>query len=96
MLAFKLSTTLLLVVSSISFIRANIANWEACGGRLERALDALHRDSSRRNRLENEESGASYQQELRSAPLEMSVSRIAVKVIFIAQITLKSANVGTS
>ncbi|XP_031833026.1 uncharacterized protein LOC116427161 [Nomia melanderi] len=80
MLEFKLSTTLLLVVSSISFIRANIANWEACGGRLERALDALHRDSSRRNRLENEESGASYQQELRSAPLEMSVSRIAVKL----------------
>ncbi|XP_076292948.1 uncharacterized protein LOC143215072 [Lasioglossum baleicum] len=80
MLAFKLSAPLLLVLSSIRFARTSIANWEACGGRLERALDALHRDSSRRNRLEEEEPGASYQQELRSAPLEMSVSRIAVKL----------------
>ncbi|XP_015438960.1 PREDICTED: uncharacterized protein LOC107193934 [Dufourea novaeangliae] len=80
MLALKLSATLLLVFLSICFARESIANWEACGGRLERALDALHRDSSRRHRLEEEESGTSYQQELRSAPLEMSVSRIAVKL----------------
>ncbi|XP_078035033.1 uncharacterized protein LOC144469036 isoform X2 [Augochlora pura] len=80
MLALKLSAPLLLVLSSIRFARTSIANWEACSGRLERALDALHRDSSRRNRLEEEETGTSYQQELRSAPLEMSVSRIAVKL----------------
>ncbi|XP_053982181.1 uncharacterized protein LOC128878196 [Hylaeus volcanicus] len=80
MSALKLPAALSLVFLTVSFGRANIGNWEACGGRLERALDALHRDSVRRNRLEEEEAGTSYQQELRSAPLEMSVSRIAVKL----------------
>ncbi|XP_076627044.1 uncharacterized protein LOC143344664 [Colletes latitarsis] len=81
MSAFKVPTILLLMFSSVSFARTNIGNWETCGGRLERALDALHRDSVRRNRLEEEEeAGTSYQQELRSVPLEMSVSRIAVKL----------------
>ncbi|KAG7210420.1 hypothetical protein KM043_011952 [Ampulex compressa] len=70
----------LLTFSSTSLGRATVGNWDACGGRLERALDALHRDSTRRNRLAEEEAGVSYQQELRSAPLEMSVSRIAVKI----------------
>ncbi|CAK9833557.1 hypothetical protein ANTRET_LOCUS10221 [Anthophora retusa] len=78
---FKISAILLLTIFSIGFARSNIGNWEACGGRLERALDALHRDSSRRNRLEEEEADMFYQQELRSAPLEMSVSRIAVKLL---------------
>lgn len=88
MSVFKLPVVFLFVFSRISFALPNIGNWEACGGRLERALDALHRDSSRRNRLEEEEAGTSYQQELNSVPLEMSVSRIAVKVIFIAETTL--------
>ncbi|CAK9801489.1 hypothetical protein ANTPLA_LOCUS2841 [Anthophora plagiata] len=78
---FRISAILLLIILSIGFARSNIGNWEACGGRLERALDALHRDSSRRNRLEEEEADMFYQQELRSAPLEMSVSRIAVKLL---------------
>ncbi|XP_003493986.1 uncharacterized protein LOC100744509 [Bombus impatiens] len=78
--AFKVSVILLLTYSSISSARSNIGNWEACGGRLERALDALHKDSSRRKGLEEEEAGMFYQQELRSVPLEMSVSRIAVKL----------------
>ncbi|XP_014489352.1 PREDICTED: uncharacterized protein LOC106752287 [Dinoponera quadriceps] len=59
---------------------AGISNWDACSGRLEHALDALHRDSTRRNKLDEEETGLSYQRELRSAPLEMSVSRMAVKL----------------
>lgn len=87
--AFKVSVILLLTYSSISSARSNIGNWEACGGRLERALDALHKDSSRRKGLEEEEAGMFYQQELRSVPLEMSVSRIAVKVIFITRIVFK-------
>lgn len=80
----EISVIILLTFSSINFIHSNIDNWEACGGRLERALDALHKDSSRRKGFEEEKSGTLYQQELRSVPLEMSVSRIVVKVIFIA------------
>ncbi|XP_017756800.1 PREDICTED: uncharacterized protein LOC108548395 [Eufriesea mexicana] len=79
-LVFETLAILLLTFSSISFARSDIGNWEACGGRLERALDALHKDSSRRKRLEEEEAGMFYQQELRSIPFEMSVSRIAVKL----------------
>lgn len=59
-----------------------IGNNDGCGERLERALDALQRDSSRRrNRLEDEESRRepNYREELRSAPLTMTISRIAVK-----------------
>lgn len=84
MMIIWLSVILLLTFTSIIPVRPNVGNWEACGGRLERALDTLHKDSSRRNRLKEEEAGMFYQQELRSAPLEMSVSRIAVKVIFTA------------
>jgi len=67
---------------SISFAYTGISDWDACSGRLERALDALHKDSIRRNKLDEEEVGTLYQCELHSAPLEMSVSRMAVKVIF--------------
>lgn len=80
----EISVIMLLTFSSINFVHSNIVNWEACGGRLERALDALHKDSSRRKGFEEEKPGTMYQQELRSVPLEMSVSRIVVKVIFIA------------
>ncbi|KOX79530.1 hypothetical protein WN51_02796 [Melipona quadrifasciata] len=86
MSVYKVVATLLLTFSSISFARSNVGSWEVCGGRLERALDALHKDSNRRKGLEEEEAGTFYQQKLRSVPLEMSVSRIAVKVIFIASI----------
>ncbi|XP_011704417.1 PREDICTED: uncharacterized protein LOC105459821 [Wasmannia auropunctata] len=65
---------------SIGFTYAGISEWDACSGRLERALDALHRDSTRRNKLDEEEAGTLYQRELHSAPLEMSVSRMAVKL----------------
>lgn len=73
---------------SIGFAYAGISDWDACSGRLERALDALHRDSTRRNKLDEEEAGISYQRELHSAPLEMSVSRMAVKVIFSSNIQI--------
>ncbi|XP_016917191.2 uncharacterized protein LOC108000968 [Apis cerana] len=76
----EISVIMLLTFSSINFIHSNIGNWEACGGRLERALDALHKDSSRRKGFEEEKPGTLYQQELRSVPLEMSVSRIVVKL----------------
>ncbi|XP_015174648.1 PREDICTED: uncharacterized protein LOC107065455 isoform X1 [Polistes dominula] len=59
-----------------------IGNRDGCGDRLERALDALQRDSNRRrNRLQEEGEGRepNYQEELRSAPLAMMISRIAVK-----------------
>ncbi|KAK2588845.1 hypothetical protein KPH14_001715 [Odynerus spinipes] len=59
-----------------------IGNSDGCGERLERALDSLQRDSNRRrNRLEDEESRRepNYREELRSAPLMMTISRIAVK-----------------
>ncbi|XP_029045334.2 uncharacterized protein LOC114877214 [Osmia bicornis bicornis] len=80
MMIIWLPVILLLTFRSIIPVLSNVGNWEACGGRLERALDTLHKDSSRRNRLKEEEAGMFYQQELRSAPLEMSVSRIAVKL----------------
>ncbi|EFN78820.1 uncharacterized protein LOC105188379 [Harpegnathos saltator] len=69
-----------LIFLPIGLAYAGISNWDACSGRLEHALDALHRDSSRKNKLDEEETGMSYQRELRSAPLEMSVSRMAVKL----------------
>ncbi|XP_032683212.1 uncharacterized protein LOC116849794 [Odontomachus brunneus] len=69
-----------LIFLPIGLAYAGISNWDACSGRLEHALDALHRDSTRRNKLDEEETGISYQRELHSAPLEMSVSRMAVKL----------------
>ncbi|EZA61450.1 hypothetical protein X777_07783 [Ooceraea biroi] len=77
---FEQSPIWLFMLLSIGFAYADISNWDACSGRLERALDALHRDSSRKNKLDEEEAGMLYQHELRSAPLEMSVSRMAVKL----------------
>lgn len=77
------STIWLLMLLSIAFAYASISNWHACSERLERALDALHIDSThKRNKLDEEEAGILYQHELRSAPLEMSVSGMAVKVTF--------------
>lgn len=67
---------------STGFVYADISNWDACSGRLERALDAIQRDSTRRNKLDEEKTGTLYQRELRSIPLEMSVSRMTIKVIF--------------
>lgn len=71
----------LFMLLSIGFAYAGIGNGNACSGPLERALDALHRDSAKRNKLDEKEAGTSYQRELSSAPFEMSVSRMAVKVI---------------
>ncbi|XP_066597388.1 uncharacterized protein [Prorops nasuta] len=71
---------LLLLVLLGSGSSARIGEWNTCSGRLERALDTLHRESNRRNRLEDEDSNLSYQQELQSAPIDISVSHIAVKL----------------
>lgn len=76
---------------SISLAYTGISDWDACSGRLERALDALHRDSTRRNKLDEEEAGTLYQRELHSAPLQMSVSRIAVKVILLQTLRFLSS-----
>ena len=75
-----LLVTILSLTSVVIVISAAVGKGDRCGGRLERALDALQRDSPRRNRLEEEEAGIVYQQKLVSAPLEMIVSKIAVKV----------------
>lgn len=79
---FKQPAIWSLIFLPIGLTCAGISNWDACSGRLEHALDALHRDSARRTKLDEEETGMSYQRGLRSAPLEMSVSRMAVKVTF--------------
>lgn len=84
-----------------SEIGTTIGHRDGCGERLERALDALQRDTNRRrNRLEDGESREpNYQEELRSAPLAMTITRIAVKVyhfyrpsILIKQLTCKFFN----
>jgi len=80
---FGQSPIRLFMLLFIGFASADINNWDVCSGRLERALDALHRDSTRKNKLDEEEAGMLYQHELRSAPLEMSVSRMSVKVIIV-------------
>ncbi|KAH0953117.1 hypothetical protein HN011_004688 [Eciton burchellii] len=77
---FEQSPIRLFMLLSIGFVSADINNWDVCSGRLERALDALHRDSTRKNKLDEEQAGMLYQHELRSAPLEMSVSRMSVKL----------------
>lgn len=65
----------------IGFAYAGIGNGNMCSGPLERALDALHKDTDKRNKLDEKETGTSYHRELRSAPFEMSVSHMAVKVM---------------
>lgn len=87
---FRQSTIWLFMLLSTGFVYADISNWDACSGRLERALDALHRDSTRRNKLDEEKAGTLYQRELRSVPLEMFVSRITIKVIFAPSINCVS------
>jgi len=81
---FRQPAVWLFKLLSIGFAYTGISDWDACSGRLERALDALHRDSIRRNNLDEEEIGT-YQRELHSVPLEVSVSRMAVKVIFFSK-----------
>lgn len=77
----RLAVLLLLMTCSLDLVHPESAdNWDKCGGRLERALDSIRRDSSRKNRLEDEDQKLVYQQKLKSAPLEMVVSHIAVKV----------------
>ncbi|XP_072763184.1 uncharacterized protein [Anoplolepis gracilipes] len=71
----------LFILLSTGFVYADISNWDACSGRLERALDALQRDSTRKNKLDEEKAGTLYQRELRSVPLEMSVSRMTIKLL---------------
>ncbi|XP_025073627.1 uncharacterized protein LOC105425484 [Pogonomyrmex barbatus] len=78
---FRQSTIWLFKLVSINFAFAATSDWDACSGRLERALDALHRDSIKKNKLDEEDVGTMYQRELRSAPLEMFVSRMAVKLL---------------
>lgn len=53
-----------------------------CGDRLERALDMMQqRANSARRRFDNtEDSDVVYHQRLRSAPIDVSVTRLAVEV----------------
>lgn len=81
---FRSLSIWLFMFLSTDFVYADIGNWDACSGRLERALDAIQRDSTRKNKLEEEKTGTLYQRELRSVPLEMSVSRMTIKVICIS------------
>ncbi|XP_050461627.1 uncharacterized protein LOC126856802 isoform X2 [Cataglyphis hispanica] len=78
---FRPLTIRLFILLSTGFVYADISNWDACSGRLERALDAIQRDSTRRNKLDEEKTGTLYQRELRSIPLEMSVSRMTIKLL---------------
>ncbi|XP_025268156.1 uncharacterized protein LOC105257979 [Camponotus floridanus] len=78
---FRSFGTIWLLLLSIAFVYADISNWNACSGRLERALDALQKDSTRKNKLDEEKAGTLYQRELRSVPLEMSVSRMTIKLL---------------
>lgn len=70
-----------MIMLGLSLVSNTIqANWNGCGGRLERALDAMQRDSSRKNRHDEDDHGIIYQRKLISAPLEMIVANVAVKV----------------
>ncbi|XP_036142942.1 uncharacterized protein LOC105830089 [Monomorium pharaonis] len=77
---FKQPAIWLFELLSIGFVHTGISDWDACSGRLERALDALYKDSTRRNKLDEEEAGMLYQRELHFVPLEMSISHMTVKL----------------
>ncbi|KAK0173690.1 hypothetical protein PV328_006847 [Microctonus aethiopoides] len=71
----------MMIILGLSLVSNTIqSNWNGCGGRLERALDAMQRDSSRKNRHDEDEHGIIYQRKLISAPLEMIVANVAVKL----------------
>ena len=76
----RLTVMFLLTMSPIISASSLSGSSDGCGGRLERALDALHRESIRRNRLEDDDNSIAYHQQLQTAPLEMTVTRVAVKV----------------
>ena len=52
-----------------------------CGDRLERALDLLQqRGTGARRRFDAEDADAVYHQRLRSAPIDVSVTKLVVEV----------------
>ncbi|XP_051173545.1 uncharacterized protein LOC127289584 isoform X2 [Leptopilina boulardi] len=76
----RLPVILFLTMTPINSVPLTGGIYDGCGIRLERALDALHRESIRRNRLDDDDSSVAYHQQLQTAPLEMTVSRVAVKL----------------
>ncbi|XP_043464036.1 uncharacterized protein LOC122499649 isoform X2 [Leptopilina heterotoma] len=75
-----LSAILFLTMTPIDSVPLPGGSYDECGIRLERALDALHRESIRKNRLDDDDNSVTYHQQLQTAPLEMTVSRVAVKL----------------
>ncbi|XP_057324314.1 uncharacterized protein LOC130666983 isoform X1 [Microplitis mediator] len=69
-----------IVLLGLTHVPGFTLSWDGCGGRLERALDAMQRESTRRNRHDDDDNAVVYQRKLTSAPLEMTVTRVSVKV----------------
>ncbi|XP_034936728.1 uncharacterized protein [Chelonus insularis] len=76
----KMKEFMLMILLGLSYVPSSISSWDGCGGRLERALDAMQRDSARKNKRENEDQSVIYQQKLTTAPFEMTVTHLVVKV----------------
>ncbi|XP_015111834.1 uncharacterized protein LOC107037686 [Diachasma alloeum] len=68
------------VLLSLWQVVSSMSSWDGCGNRLERALDSMTKDGVRRVRQEQEEPGVVYQRSLTTAPLVMTVTRVAVKL----------------
>ncbi|XP_063995883.1 uncharacterized protein LOC135173138 [Diachasmimorpha longicaudata] len=71
---------LVVVLLSLWQVVGSMSSWDGCGNRLERALDSMTKEGIRRVRQEQEESSAVYQRTLMTAPLVMTVTRVAVKL----------------
>lgn len=73
------STTLLLISLMVFGIECR------CGERLERALDLMQqRGNSARRRYDSEDADTIYRQRLHSAPIDVSVMKVAVEVYYIS------------
>lgn len=71
----------MVMLLGLSHVPNSMSTWDRCGGRLERALDSMQRETTKRNdRHDDDEPGIVYQRTLASAPFIMTVSRVAVKV----------------
>lgn len=82
----KLRPTLLPVflvgLTAVIGIGESIGNRDRCGDRLERALDLMkQRRNYVRRRLDLEDLDVVYHQTLRSAPIEVSVTKLLVEVL---------------
>ncbi|XP_011311046.1 uncharacterized protein [Fopius arisanus] len=68
------------VLLSLCQVVISMSTWDGCGNRLERALDSMTKEGVRRIRQEQDDPGVIYQRSLTSAPLLMTVTRVAVKL----------------